>query len=71
MPIYLLNKMQEIKLNDETIQAIATEVSNKVCNKIGNGLILVGIVSIIAGYIIRGSHRTITYTYEKRGNLFS
>ena len=63
--------MQEIKLSDETIEAIATEVSNKVCNRIGNGLILVGIVGMIVGYIIKGSHRTITYTYEKRGNLFS
>ena len=63
--------MQEIKLSDENVQAIATEVSNKVCNRIGNSLIIVGIVGILAGYIIRGSHRTITYTYEKRGNLFS
>ncbi len=71
MPIYLLNKMQEIKLSDESIQAIATEVSNKIYDRIGNGLIFAGILGMIGGYIIRGSHRTITYTYEKRGTLFS
>jgi hypothetical protein len=63
--------MQEIKLSDESVQAIATEVSNQVCNRIGNGLILVGIVGMIVGYVIKGNHRTITYTYEKRSNLFS
>ncbi len=63
--------MQEIKLSDESVQAIATEVSNKICDRIGNGLILVGIVGMIVGYIIKGSHGRITHTYEKRCNLFS
>jgi hypothetical protein len=63
--------MQEIKLSDESIQAIATEVSNKVCNRIGNSLIIIGVGFMIFGYIIKGSHGKITYVYEKRSNLFS
>jgi hypothetical protein len=55
--------MQEIKLSDESVQAIAAEVSNQVCDRIGDALVTTGrhvgtlaIVFGIAGILLNCIH---------------
>jgi hypothetical protein len=58
--------MQEVKLSDETIQTLSNEISNKVCNRIGDALMITGAAFALLSITFGFASITINYMNRNR-----